>query len=64
MATWRWVLTSFPDTGARVCVRRCLGIIAMRKEETEAALRQVLVDVCVGIKRQFIDEQKVSHFSA
>lgn len=48
MATWRWVLTSFPDTGARVCVRRCLGIIAMRKE-TKAALRQVLVDITVAV---------------
>lgn len=51
MATWRWVLTSFPDTGVRVCVRRCLGIAAMRKEVMEAALRQVPVDVSVAALR-------------
>lgn len=48
MVTWRWVLTSFPDTGAHVCMRRCLGIIEMREEEMEAAKKQVLVDISVA----------------
>lgn len=49
MATWRWVLTSFPDTGAHACARRCLGIIVMWKEEVEVALGQVLVDISVAV---------------